>query len=107
MLESVDLLGDEVGAEALENRLIPEIDDFCWGGGIEGGLGALEACCAVAVFAAEGLSLILRSADGEGKFVSLLNVLTEELSQLTPELTDLPLLNPLELEVRFPNPLIC
>ena len=38
--------------------------------------------------------------------MSLLKVLTEELSPLTPELTDLPLLNPLELDVLFPNPLI-
>ena len=39
--------------------------------------------------------------------MSLLKVLTEELSPLTPELTDLPLLKPLELEVLFPNPRIC
>ena len=64
-------------------------------------------CSVLPVFDEAAFSLILLNADGEGKFVSLLNVLTEELSQLTPELTDLPLLKPLELEVLFPNPLIC
>jgi hypothetical protein len=71
------------------------------------GLGLFVPCCVLSVLEEEEFSLILLNADGEGKFVSLLNVLTEELSQLTPELTDLPLLKPLELEVLFPNPLIC
>ena len=108
-LEICGFAGDEAGVVALENRLIPEIAGLCWDccPGTVGGFGLLMACSALPAFDEGVFSLILLKADGEGKFVSLLNVLTEELSQLTPELTELPLLNPLELEVRLPKPLIC
>jgi hypothetical protein len=106
-LEICGFAGDEAGVVALENRLIPEIEDLCWFccPGTVGGFGLFAPCSVLPDV--EEFSVILLNADGEGKFVSLLNVLTEELSQLTPELTDLPLLKPLELEVLLPNPLIC
>lgn len=107
---------DDIGVGALEKRLIPVvelIEDLCcctMAGSFDDPVSTVVGVAA-ALLVGDGLdgrfSVILLSADGEGKFVSLLIVLTDALlSQLMPELTDLPLLKPLELDVLFPNPLI-
>ena len=61
----------------------------------------LEPCCCRSVelwLTTFSVSCILRNADGEGKFVSLLRLTLDSL------LSDLAELNPLELEVLFPSP---
>ena len=99
--------GDDEGVDAREKRFIPEIEDLCCCTDTVEFFEVVVSCCTLYALVLVGVfSLILLSADGEGKLVSLLKVLADELSQLIPEPTDLPLLKPLELDVLFPSPLI-